>query len=252
MGPRKPAERGERYDDASGLQYLNARYYDPRLGMFIQPDWWEVTKKGVGTNRYSYSFNDPVNMSDPKGNQTWFDPIPGPVWQDNVGVVGVIGIGGIAGGIVMGGRPGALVDLPPIDQRPPPLDPTKVISNPEQSPVGLQGLAPKSGSIVFSEPTEDDENLPKPGDLVVKDGKIYEVDKDGELQEKDTDIDGLRGELGVPSEHNPRRPGVGPDWPGTQGSPDGGPNSPHNRTTLREIIARIGRAIADALNGSDG
>ena len=35
---------------------------------FGQPDWWEVTKPGVGTNRYSYSFNDPVNLSDPGGN----------------------------------------------------------------------------------------------------------------------------------------------------------------------------------------
>jgi RHS repeat-associated protein len=46
---------GTRFDDTSGLQYLNARYYDPKLGMFIQPDWWEMTKEGVGTNRYSYS-----------------------------------------------------------------------------------------------------------------------------------------------------------------------------------------------------
>ena len=65
-GPQKPAERGERFDDQSGLQYLNARYYDPKLAMFIQPDWWEVTKEGVGTNRYSYSFNDPVNGRDPR------------------------------------------------------------------------------------------------------------------------------------------------------------------------------------------
>src|SRR5690606_17905780 len=47
---------GERYDEAAGLQYRNARYYDPRLGMFLQPDWWEVTEPGVGTNRYSYAF----------------------------------------------------------------------------------------------------------------------------------------------------------------------------------------------------
>jgi RHS repeat-associated protein len=59
---------GERFDDASGLQYLNARYYDPRLGLFIQPDWWEVMQEGVGTNRYSYSFNHPVNKFDPGGN----------------------------------------------------------------------------------------------------------------------------------------------------------------------------------------
>ena len=52
----------------AGLEYLNARYYDPRLGMFAQPDWWEVTKKGVGTNRYAYSFGDPVNGKDPYGH----------------------------------------------------------------------------------------------------------------------------------------------------------------------------------------
>jgi RHS repeat-associated protein len=59
---------GERYDEGGGLQYLNARYYDPVLGMFLQPDWWEVLKPGVGTNRFSYSFNDPVNKLDPLGN----------------------------------------------------------------------------------------------------------------------------------------------------------------------------------------
>ena len=58
---------GERFDSDAGLQYFNARYYDPRLGFFIQPDWFEVTAPGVGTNRYSYSFNDPVNLRDPGG-----------------------------------------------------------------------------------------------------------------------------------------------------------------------------------------
>jgi predicted GIY-YIG superfamily endonuclease len=50
---------------------LNARYYDPKLALFIQPDWFEVTEPGVGTNRYAYSFNDPVNGSDPGGNYSW-------------------------------------------------------------------------------------------------------------------------------------------------------------------------------------
>jgi RHS repeat-associated protein len=59
---------GERLDRDSGLMYLNARYYDPELAMFIQPDWFEVTELGVGTNRYAYSFNDPVNKMDPRGN----------------------------------------------------------------------------------------------------------------------------------------------------------------------------------------
>ncbi|SDG38869.1 RHS repeat-associated core domain-containing protein [Celeribacter baekdonensis] len=59
---------GERFDADAGLQYLNARYYDPRLGLFIQPDWLDPTQPGVGTNRFAYSANDPVNLSDPNGN----------------------------------------------------------------------------------------------------------------------------------------------------------------------------------------
>ena len=60
---------GERFDAAAGLQYLNARYYDPALGLFTSPDWFEVTEAGVGTHRYSYSGNDPVNTLDAGGNQ---------------------------------------------------------------------------------------------------------------------------------------------------------------------------------------
>lgn len=59
---------GERFDAGAGLQYLNARYYDPHVGLFTQPDWFDVTVSGVGTNRYAYSFNDPVNLMDPGGN----------------------------------------------------------------------------------------------------------------------------------------------------------------------------------------
>ncbi|MCB2127824.1 MAG: RHS repeat-associated core domain-containing protein, partial [Rhodobacteraceae bacterium] len=88
---------GERYDDASGLQYLNARYYDPRLAMFIQPDWWEVTWAGVGTNRYAYSFNDPVNGRDPSGHcNTDLDQCSG----------GSGGGSSVSGGSNAGGGPG--------------------------------------------------------------------------------------------------------------------------------------------------
>jgi RHS repeat-associated protein len=64
---------GERYDADTGLQDLNARYYDPELSLFLQPDWFEVTKAGVGTNRFSYSANDTVNRVDPTGNSFWSD-----------------------------------------------------------------------------------------------------------------------------------------------------------------------------------
>jgi RHS repeat-associated protein len=59
---------GERFDPETGLMYLNARYYDPVFGRFISPDDWDPTKEGVGTNRYAYADNDPINKSDPNGH----------------------------------------------------------------------------------------------------------------------------------------------------------------------------------------
>ncbi|RYG99568.1 MAG: hypothetical protein EON58_03475 [Alphaproteobacteria bacterium] len=61
---------GERFDAETGLMYLNARYYDPAFGRFISPDDWDPTLEGVGTNRYAYAQNDPVNKSDPNGHST--------------------------------------------------------------------------------------------------------------------------------------------------------------------------------------
>ncbi|MER8964045.1 RHS repeat-associated core domain-containing protein, partial [Mesorhizobium sp. M0701] len=62
---------GERFDPETGLLYLNARYMDPVLGRFISPDDWDPTKAGVGTNRYAYAQNDPVNKSDTNGHISW-------------------------------------------------------------------------------------------------------------------------------------------------------------------------------------
>lgn len=42
---------------------------------FIQPDWWDPTVPGVGTNRYSYSFNNPINRSDRSGHRSLFEAI---------------------------------------------------------------------------------------------------------------------------------------------------------------------------------
>lgn len=60
---------GERHDPETGLIYLNARYMDPKFGRFISPDDWDPIIEGVGTNRYAYASNDPINRSDPNGHQ---------------------------------------------------------------------------------------------------------------------------------------------------------------------------------------
>jgi RHS repeat-associated protein len=59
---------GERHDPETGLLYLHARYYDPVIGRFLSPDTLDPTEQGVGTNRYAYADNDPINKSDPNGH----------------------------------------------------------------------------------------------------------------------------------------------------------------------------------------
>jgi RHS repeat-associated protein len=59
--------RSERQDE-TGLLHLNARAYDPLFARFVSPDWLDPIERGVGTNRYAYAGNDPVNLRDPSGN----------------------------------------------------------------------------------------------------------------------------------------------------------------------------------------
>jgi RHS repeat-associated protein len=54
---------GQRNDIGTGLTYYKARYYDPLLGQFTQPDPFTVD----GFNRYSYVRNSPLRFTDPTG-----------------------------------------------------------------------------------------------------------------------------------------------------------------------------------------
>ena len=56
--------RGYYYDSETGLYYLNARYYDPEVGRFINADG---TLDG-GYNLFEYCLNNPILLSDLNGN----------------------------------------------------------------------------------------------------------------------------------------------------------------------------------------
>ncbi len=52
------------------LSLTFALFANTASAMFIQPDWLDPTEPGVGTNRYAYSANDPINKMDPGGNES--------------------------------------------------------------------------------------------------------------------------------------------------------------------------------------
>ncbi|MET1077454.1 MAG: putative Ig domain-containing protein [Pseudomonas sp.] len=60
---------GELFDTETGLYYLRARDYDPRLGRFISMDEHPGARKiPLTLNKYLYGNADPVNHIDPSGN----------------------------------------------------------------------------------------------------------------------------------------------------------------------------------------
>ena len=61
---------GQQYDGISGQYYLRARFYNPRIGRFMQED----TYHGDGLNLYAYCHNNPVMYYDPSGYASSFDP----------------------------------------------------------------------------------------------------------------------------------------------------------------------------------
>ena len=57
------------HDTASGLTYMQARYYHPVTGRFLSNDpvGFADTGNPQMFNRYAYTWNDPVNAVDPDG-----------------------------------------------------------------------------------------------------------------------------------------------------------------------------------------
>jgi RHS repeat-associated protein len=58
---------GKTEDESTGLDYLSARYYDPRIGKFVSTDPLLDLSKPQWSNPYSYAGNNPIGASDPSG-----------------------------------------------------------------------------------------------------------------------------------------------------------------------------------------
>ncbi len=66
---------GYQYDEETGLYYLNARMYDPKIARFLQEDTYTGdTKDPLSLNIYTYCMNNPIRYWDPTGHYAiYFD-----------------------------------------------------------------------------------------------------------------------------------------------------------------------------------
>ena len=57
------------FDEETGLYYYGARYYDPRLSLWISTD--ALKEKTPNISPYVYTENSPITYIDPDGNFKW-------------------------------------------------------------------------------------------------------------------------------------------------------------------------------------
>lgn len=61
---------GYQYDDETGLYYLNARMYDPKIARFLQEDTYRGDlNDSLSLNLYTYCSNNPIMYWDPTGHK---------------------------------------------------------------------------------------------------------------------------------------------------------------------------------------
>jgi RHS repeat-associated protein len=90
----RPAEDGPGFtghvtDQATGLSYMQQRYYDPGIGRFLSVDPVTASGNGGNFNRYLYAAGNPYRFTDPDGRR-WKNP----EFCNPCGSSGPVGAGG--------------------------------------------------------------------------------------------------------------------------------------------------------------
>jgi RHS repeat-associated protein len=100
-------------EDATGLLYLGARYYNPILGRFMGVDAVRFHETNLHSfNRYAYANNNPYRFIDPDGNlgSVFYANMRGVSFEDAQRVGGMGNAGALVGsGVLIGGGTAAAV-----------------------------------------------------------------------------------------------------------------------------------------------
>ncbi|MCD4827674.1 MAG: EndoU domain-containing protein [Acholeplasmataceae bacterium] len=97
--------RGYRYDQESGLYYLQSRYYNPVTGRFINADGMlKASNTVLGYNMFTYTENNPVMNVDPSGYCYLYTDDDGNTSESLYGCASGGGVGTpVGGGGILGG-----------------------------------------------------------------------------------------------------------------------------------------------------
>lgn len=86
------------YTDEFGLYFYNARWYDPAVGRFTQPDTLvPEASNSLAFDRYAYVYNNPLRYTDPSGHCPWCIPVA-------LGVLKLVDYGWTAWDVYQSGR----------------------------------------------------------------------------------------------------------------------------------------------------
>ena len=157
-------------DKSTGLQYMNARYYNPATGRFLSQDTYSGNPYDPWTQHlYSYCGNNPTNMVDPTGHDPSYVMDAGKEFFESghpllmavgIGLFAIAGIYAVTSWVGKAFASSSSYALPESDSIPVPTSPPKPKASPAPKPKNL--YPPRDETVGAPVPTAPPAPAPSP------------------------------------------------------------------------------------------